>query len=269
MAFDPASGRFYWANYGNNEEQANAIGTVTLAEVTGGITPEAAPVDGPQDPLILKSPTGAGAPQVTQNGTALSCSQGSWSQDYPGSYVYGAPVSYSYQWLQNGQAITGATASIYRATATGSYSCMVTGTNVSGSASQTSGSVGVTVTPKAAAPAPAKLSLTLVTKKPHAKAGKVSVVKLRVSNGGATASTPTKVCAKLTKKAKKGLVAPKCASVGAVAAGGSAVATLKVKTKPKVKGTYKFTAQMQGVTPVPVSVKVTAAMKAGKKHHKK
>jgi hypothetical protein len=71
--------------------------------------------------------------------------------------------------------------------------------------------------------------------------------------------------------AKKGLIAPKCASVPALAFGGSAVATLKVKTKKSAKGTYKFTTQVKGATvkPVTVSVKVTGAKKHKKKHHKK
>jgi hypothetical protein len=78
---------------------------------------------------------------------------------------------------------------------------------------------------------------------------------------------PVQVCAKLTKKAKKGLVAPKCVSVPALGQGGSAVATLKVKSKKTAKGTYKFTTQVKGaaVESVTVSVQVIGA----KKHHKK
>ncbi len=257
MAFDPSGGRFYWANYGNREVRANALGTALLSGTVSGISPTTAPVNGPQDPVVLKSPTGTAAPSITQNVAALSCSQGSWSQDYPGSYVYGAPTSYSYQWLLNDQAISGATSNSLTATAAGSYTCSVTGTNVSGSASQTSSAVTVT---------PATLSVALKTKKAHAKAGKAAMVKFKVANGGDLVSMPTKVCAKLTKKAKKGLKAPKCASVSALVPGGSAVATLKVGTKKTALGTYKFTVSAKGTTakPVKVSVKVTAAKK---KHH--
>lgn len=257
LAFDPSLGRFYWANYGNSGTVANALGTALLDGAVAGITPVTAPVKGPQDPVVLKSPTGTGVPAITQNVAALSCSQGTWSQDYPGSYVYGAPVSYGYQWLLNGQPVPGAVSPTLAATAAGSYTCVVTGTNVTGSGSQTSPAVTVTA---------ASFAVALKTKKAHAKAGKTATVKFSVANGGDVASAPFKVCATLTKKAKKGLKAPKCASVGALAHGGSAVATLKVGTKPTALGTYKITVGVQGATtaPVSVSIKVTAA----KKHQK-
>lgn len=263
LAFDPIGGRLYWGNYGNGLEATGALGTTTLSGGGGSITPVGAPINSPQDPIVLKSPTGTGAPQIAQNVAALSCTQGSWSQDYPGSGVFGAPVSYAYQWTLNGQAISGATAPTYTATAGGSYACQVTGKNQTGSASQASAAVTVT---------PAALTTTLLTKKPHAKAGKAAVVKLRLANSGQIASTPVTVCAaKLSKKAKKGLVAPKCASVVALGNGGSAVATLSVKTKKSAKGIYKFTTQVNGATvaPVTVSVKTTAPKKHKKQQHKK
>lgn len=254
MAFDPTAGRFYWGNYSNKTTRENAIGTVTLGDVVGGITPASAQVEGPQDPQILKSPIGTGVPAITQNVAALSCSQGSWSADYPGSYVYSAPVSYSYQWLLNGQPVAGATASTYAAATAGSYTCSVTGKNPSGSASQISAAATVTA---------ASLTAKLQTKKPKAKAGKSAMVKVMLTNGGDLSSAPVKVCAKLTAKAKKGLKAPKCASVKALAHGGSAVATLKVGTLKTAMGSYKFTTQVKGaaVKALNVTVKVTAAKK--------
>jgi hypothetical protein len=94
-------------------------------------------------------------------------------------------------------------------------------------------------------------------------------VKFKVFNAGDLSSAPFKVCATLTKKAKKELKASKCASVAALAHGGSAVATLKVGTKPTGVGTYKFTVGAKGTTatPVSVSVKVTAPKKHLKKKH--
>jgi DNA-binding beta-propeller fold protein YncE len=262
LSFDPTSGRFIWANYGAEEEAANAFGTANLGAVgSASIAIATTPVSEPQDPIVLKSPTGTGAPTLTKQVTALSCSQGAWSQDYPGSYVWSAPVSYSYQWSLNGQAISGATGTSLTATSPGSYTCTVTGINRQGTASQTSS--GATVSA-------ASLSATLQTKKPHAKAGKAAVVKLLLANAGELSSTPVTVCAgPLTKAAKKGLKAPKCATVAALSNGGSAVATLSVKTQKAAKGAYKFTALVKGatVTPVTVSVKVTAAKK--KHHHKK
>lgn len=266
LAFDPSLGRFYWGNFGVAEERADAFGTATLAPGGGGgISIASAPVAGPQDPVVLKGPTGTGAPQVAKQGAALSCSQGNWAapRSYPGSNVYdGGPVSYSYQWLLNGQALAGASGSTYTATAAGAYACAVTGKNVGGLASQTSSAVTVT---------PAALTAALETKKPHAKAGKAAVVTLRLTNGGDITSLPASVCATLTKKARKGLVTPKCASVLAVGSGGFTTVTWRVKTKKSAKGTYKFTTRVNGATvnPVTVSIKVTAAKKHTKKHHKK
>jgi DNA-binding beta-propeller fold protein YncE len=261
LAFDPSTSRFYWGNFGNENVRTGALGTVTLTPGTGGgISIATAPLESPQDPLVLKSPTGTGAPQVTKNAAALSCSQGTWSPDYPGSFVYAAPVSYSYQWLLNGQAIAGATSSTYTATTGGSYACAVTGKNATGSATQTSPSVTVISASVAAAS---------LTKKPHAKAGKPAVVQLRLTNSGEVPSAPGSVCAKLTKAAKKGLIAPKCAPLGAIAAGGTAKVTLRVKTKKSAKGSYKVSVAVTGSTavPLPVTIKVTAAKKH-KKHHK-
>jgi hypothetical protein len=264
LAIDPVTGIAYWGNYGYTKLQTNAIGFAFLSGASpGSISPPTTPVNGAQDPVIVRSPTGTGAPQITQSKAALSCSQGSWAPDYPGGFVYQGPVSYSYQWLLNGQPIPGATAATLTATAAGSYSCAVTGKNPSGAATQTS-AAAATVTP-------AGLSVSLKTKKAKAKAGKTATVKFTLANAGDVSSVPVKLCAKLTKKAKKGLVAPKCATVAPVASGGSAVATLKVKTKKTAKGTYKFTTQVQGasVKSVVVSVQVLGAKKAGKKHHQK
>jgi hypothetical protein len=91
-------------------------------------------------------------------------------------------------------------------------------------------------------------------------------VKFKVANTGDLTSAPLRVCATLNKKAKEGLKAPKCASVKALGFGGSAMATLKVKTKPAAKGTYKFSAQLKGATAKPVTVSVKVTAKAKKKH---
>jgi hypothetical protein len=273
LAFDPSNGHFTWANYGTSEDATNAFGTATLGLVgSSSVAVTTAPLHGPQDPVIVKSPTGTGAPRVSASGTALSCSQGTWSQDYPGSYVYGAPLSYSYQWSKDGQAIAGATSSALNATDSGSYACTVTGTNRSGSASQTSSGVSVTIaaavtpTPK---PAPASFALAPASKKKvKVTAGKVASLPLTLKNAGGTTSSSSTVCVTLTKKAKKGLVAPKCATVTALAPGASKKVTLKVKTKGTAKGTYKFSVVVSGASgSETLAEQITVTPK--KKHHKK
>ncbi|HTR76209.1 MAG TPA: hypothetical protein VMH33_13220 [Solirubrobacterales bacterium] len=254
LAFDPGRGTFYWGNIGNETASENAIGTASLAGGGGGITPAEAPVSDPEFPVVLKSPTGTGAPQLTRDGTALSCSQGNWSGDYPGSFVYGAPRTFSYQWLLNGAPIEGATTSSYMAAAAGSYSCTVTAENYAGSGSQTSGPATVTG---------ASLSTTLQTKVVKAKAGKVAKVIVGLTNTGELASVPVRVCAELDKKAKKGLKVPYCTEVGAIVTAGSTVATLGIKTKHDAKGTYEFPVVVKGATgnSVTATVKVIAAKK--------
>ena len=271
LVVDAVAGRLYWANYWAGEDRTEALGFLNLGGGSGPINVLTAPVDGPQDPLLLKSPLGTGAPTVSGAGSppaTLSCSQGNWGADHAGAFLYQAPRSYAYQWAFNGAAIPGATGTTLAATQTGDYACTVTATNQTGSASQTSASVKVTTPP--APPAPASLTASLKTKKPQAKAGKAAVVKVKIANSGGAASAPVSLCVTLDKQAKKGLVAPKCASLGAVAPGGSKVATLHVKTKPSAKGTYKLTVKVKGaaVAPIKVGVKVVAS-KPKKKHHRK
>lgn len=264
LAFDPAVGRFYWGNFGNEEERTEAIGTVTLAPGGGGgITPVTAPVSGPADPIVVKSPSAVTAPELTRSGSVLSCSQGIWSQDYPGSFVYSAPTRFDYQWSVGGQAIPGATGSSLTATAAGAYRCEVTAANRSGSESAGSGVVSVTA---------ADLSMSLQSKKLVGRPGKTVTVRLVLANSGDLSSTPVEVCAaKLSKGASKGLVAPKCAAVAPLAPAGSAVASLLVKIKKGAGGVYKFAAEVKGaeVEPVTVSIKVPVASKPHPKHHKK
>ncbi len=282
MAFDPSVGRFYWGNSGNEEERKGAFGTTTLVPGGGGgITVATAPVDAPQDPVILKSPVGTGTPQVAASGTALSCSQGSWEPDYPGSYVYAAPLAYAYQWLVNGRAIPGATGPTLNATASGVYTCAVTATNRSGATTQLSAGAAVTV-PKRVTPAPApapapppqptppSVRFRLVAK--HAvkvRAGKVAVIEVKLANGGGTASGKVMVCAKLTKKAKKGLMAPKCFTVASVPAGGPAVAKLRVRSRKRARGLYKFPVKVGGAVTGTRIAKVKVLPAKTSRHHAK
>jgi hypothetical protein len=285
LAFDPSMGRFYWANFGSGLGEPD-FGLATLApgggsSITIGEAEPAELTDGPQDPIVLKSPSAVSPPQVSASGTTLSCSTGTWSQDYLGSYVYGAPESYGYQWSKDGQSIAGATGSTLDATAPGTYSCLVTATNQFGKGIMVSALY--TVSPPAAPvtnsspattpPTPASFGLASgSTNKVKVVAGKAAVLSLSLKNAGGTASSSSKVCVKLTKKAKAGLVAPKCVAVAALAPGASKKLTLKVKTKGGAKGTYKFTVVVSGASgskTLAEQITVTPKKHGKKKHGKK
>jgi DNA-binding beta-propeller fold protein YncE len=240
FALDPTLNKIYWPNYGNHEDPLNGLGFASLSGGGGGNISPTAPFDGPQDVLVLKSPTGTGAPTITRSSpAALSCSQGSWTADFAGSFVYQAPHSINYQWALNGAAISGATASTLTATTPGSYACTVTATNQAGSASQTSGAAA---TVKAA-----KVRLTVKPKKAKAKAGKTAKLNVQALNQGDLQTGNAKLCVKKAKKAKKALKAPKCKKLGVVGALTKKTTKLKIKVKPDAaKGNYKVTLQVKG-----------------------
>ena len=66
LAFDPTLGRIYWPN-SQEDVRVNTIGFADLTGGVGGITPQTAPLHSTQDPVILKSPTGTGAPTLSRN----------------------------------------------------------------------------------------------------------------------------------------------------------------------------------------------------------
>ena len=239
LAFDPSLSRLYWGNYGNGNVATGAIGFVNLAGGGGGITPTTAPVNGPQDPVIIKSPSGTGAPAVTRdtkNRAALSCSDGIWGADYAGSFVYQAPRSFAYQWTRNGAAIAGATAATYTAVKAGSYACVVTATNQAGTGSQTSTAVNVKA---------AKIKLS-TKKKAKADAGDLVTFKVKAVNQGDLKPKNAKLCVKLPRAAKDDLKAPKCKKLG-LKGKAKKTLTLKVKVKPGAdEGTDKLTFQVKG-----------------------
>lgn len=149
LAVDSAIGRIYWGNYGNGASVPQAIGFVNLAGGGGAITPSTAPVNGAQDPVILKSPTSTSRPKLRRTTarskpgkTKLHCSTGGWAADNPGSFVYQSPRFYAYKWKRNGKKI-GGTKSTRKANTPGRYVCIVTATNHAGSASRASKAVKV------------------------------------------------------------------------------------------------------------------------------
>jgi hypothetical protein len=239
LALDPTLGKLYWANYGRGEESTDAIGFGLLAGGGGGISPVTAQVNGPQDPVILKSPTGAGVPTVTRDAKApsqLTCSQGTWAADFSGSNVYQAPHTFGYQWTKNGAAVPGATATTLNARKVGGYACVVTAANQAGTGTQTSTVVQVKA---------AKVKLT-TKKKARVQPGGVATFTVKAVNQGDLKSKNAKVCVKVPKKAKKVLKAPKCKALGKVAGRGKDSAKLRIKVGEDAAGTYKVTFTVRG-----------------------
>lgn len=241
LALDPSAGRLYWANYGVGETKTGAIGFANAGGGSGGgINVVSAPVDGPQDPVIIKSPSGTGAPTIARSANSrseLSCSQGSWGADFAGSFVYQAPRTYAYQWALNGAPIAGATAPSLAAAKPGSYTCAVTATNQLGSASQTSAPIKVNA---------AKVKLS-TKKKAKVKPGGVATFKVKGVNQGDLKSKNARVCVKLPGKAKGELKAkPKCKALGKVKGKGKDSAKLRIKVGENASGTYKVTFQVKG-----------------------
>lgn len=242
LALDPTIGQLYWGNYGLAKERTGAIGFVgTGGSGGGGISPLTAPVNGVQDPVIIKSPSGTAAPQVTRSKksrSSLLCSNGGWAADFAGSFVYQSPHTFAFQWTRNGKAVTGATAATLEAKSAGKYACLVTVTNPAGSASQTSAALNETA---------AKVKLT-VQKKVAASPGDLAVFKVKAVNQGDIKSGSARVCAKVPKSAKADLKAPKCKSLGKLKGRGKRTATLKVKVGGSAEGTYKVAFSVHGAS---------------------
>jgi len=257
VAFDPALGRLYWANFGNEKQSTGAIGFADLAGGAGAVSPVSAPVDAPQDPVIIKSPSGTAAPQLTFANGQLQCSQGSWGPDYVASSVYQSPRSFTFQWTLNGSPVTGATGTSYAPSTSGSYACVVTATNQAGSSSQTSSATAVkvsittrpgkTVTRQEPQRKPAKLQLLGKARHLKARPGKLLTLRIRSTNQGTVPSNPAKLCLKLTKGAKRALRAGRCQRLGALKGGATEVAKLRLRVKRKAEpGLYKLRISLPG-----------------------
>ncbi|HEX6152749.1 MAG TPA: hypothetical protein VFZ19_04415 [Solirubrobacterales bacterium] len=241
FALDPTLNKIRWVNYANGENRLNGIGFANLSGGGGGnITPATAPFGGPQDLIVLKSPTGTAAPAVTRDGKVrnqLTCSSGNWAADFAGSFVYQAPHTIAYQWTLNGTAIPGATAAALTASAPGSYACTVTATNQAGAAAQSSAAVNV------------KASKVKLSTKRKAKAdpGDLVTFQVKIVNQGDLQSKKARICVKLPKAAKDDLRRPKCKKLVPVAGLAKRTTKFRVKVKPGAdEGTDKLTFQVKG-----------------------
>ncbi|HEU4461512.1 MAG TPA: hypothetical protein VFR75_02850 [Solirubrobacterales bacterium] len=240
FAVDPALNKISWPNYNNSDDPVNGLGFASLTGGSGGNITPTAPFDGPQDLLVLKSPTGTAVPVIGRNAknrTALSCSTGGWAADFAGGFVYQAPTTYAYQWTRNGAPIAGATAATFTAKSAGSYACTVTAANQAGSAAQASAATKVKAT---------KVKLT-TKKKAKADAGDLVTFKVKAVNQGDLKPKSAKVCVKLPNAAKDDLKAPKCKKLGQLKGRAKKTVTIKVKVKPGAdEGTDKLTFQVKG-----------------------
>lgn len=241
FAIDPTLNKIYWPNYSNAENRLNGLGFASLSGGGGGnITPQTAPFGGPQDLLVLKSPTGTGAPVVTRNAktrSELTCPTGSWAADFAGSFVYQAPHSFGYQWTRDGAAVPGATAGTFTATSPGSYACIVTARNQAGTAAQTSAAVNV------------KASKVKLSTKRKAKAdpGDLVTFQVKIVNQGDVQSSKARICVKLPNVAKDDLRQPKCKKLGKLNGQVKRTTKFRVKVKPGAdEGTDKLTFQVKG-----------------------
>lgn len=250
LAIDPLAGRIYWPNYGQNELRTNGFGFTGLTGAgPGGITPQTAPFNGPEDPVILKGPTGTVAPALTRSKgsrSKLRCTTGSWAADFPGSFTYQAPHTFSYQWKLKNKLLAGANAATLAVKKTGGYSCVVTAANLAGSASQNSLAVQIK---------PAKFKLTPRPAVLRVKAGAQGTLRLKAANVGDLKSKAARLCVVVPKQAGNAIIAPKCKRL-AVVGGHKPVFAFGLKTTAQANGTYDLKVVVHGAPGKPARVKL-------------
>jgi DNA-binding beta-propeller fold protein YncE len=136
VAIDPSSGRIYWGNAGDDTlrwaDLATAVGGDDQTTVQGMVTTLGATPEGPRSPVLLKAPSSTGEPEITPDGSELTCSKGSWVPDMQESWLYRAPSEFEYSWTRDNVVIPEADDATYRATVAGEYRCTVTGSNPAG-----------------------------------------------------------------------------------------------------------------------------------------
>jgi DNA-binding beta-propeller fold protein YncE len=143
IAIDPVTNRVFWVS----EQIAPGISFAALNGSGGGdLVTSGAIVNQPHAIALLRAPSGTAVPAIGGRAairSTLTCSQGGWAADLPGSQFYRAPRSFAYRWLKGGAEIASAVEASYRPAKPGSYACQVTATNHAGSNTQASAAVQV------------------------------------------------------------------------------------------------------------------------------
>ncbi len=143
IAIDPVARRVYWAE----EESPGSISYADLGGSGGAVlSTTGASLQFPGFPVLQNAPRAVAAPSLSNAaaiGSTLTCSQGSWAPDQPGSQLYQAPNAFSYGWLRDGTEVAGATTASYVPASAGAYACRVTAANAAGTTAQASATVQV------------------------------------------------------------------------------------------------------------------------------
>ena len=135
VAIDPDTQQIYWANFGTGEIRlGNLDGTGSAATLYGD-------ENKPLFPVLLKAPVSTVAPNISGGakvGRTLTCQAGGWAPDLSGAFLFRAPRTFAYQWIQDGADVPGAEQATFVPAEAGSYSCRVSASNRAGSTSRTS-----------------------------------------------------------------------------------------------------------------------------------
>jgi hypothetical protein len=131
IAFAIHYGGMFWANEGfNSIEYSNGA-------AGGNVQPEGATLERPAWPAIVANPGPLTLPVISGSskpGSTLTCANGEWFPDLPGSFLFQAPEPqrFSYEWERDERPVPGATASTLRADEVGRYKCRVYAWNAAG-----------------------------------------------------------------------------------------------------------------------------------------
>jgi hypothetical protein len=137
----------------------------------------------------------------------------------------------------------------------------VTGSNQNGSVTQTSAGVELDA---------GALTLKIRKHNVKAKAGRPATFGLIAANSGDFPVSGARLCVKEAKRAKEDVKAPKCRSLGKIAAGKKRSLKLRLKADDSAEGTYKVTFLVRGKGGAkPIRAKLLVKPEAVKSRHGK